>query len=171
MGKMRKFKKYFIVNGFTLVEILVVITIIGIMSSIILVFLFIPRAKARDAKRKTEISQIGRFLTMSCYLPDSGEGEYDLVPLANEIISKYPQYGEFLSEIPRDPKTGTEAESKYIYIVDANGKKCALYANLENSNEPVTLTITVPTPGGGKGVLKADSPGWNGTDIYYQYSN
>ena len=157
--------------GFTLIETIVVIAIIGILSSIILVSLFGARNKARDVKRKTEISQIGRFLTVSCYLPDGGEGEYDLVPLANEILSKYPQYSKFLSNIPRDPKTGSETESKYIYTVNTNGTKCALYANLENAAEPVTLTITVPTPGGGTGVLKAESSGWNGTPLYFQFSN
>jgi len=157
--------------GFTLIETIVVIAIIGILSSIILVSLFGARNKARDVKRKTEISQIGRFLTVSCYLPDGGEGEYDLVPLANEILSKYPQYSKFLSNIPRDPKTGSETESKYIYTVNTNGTKCALYTNLENAAEPVTLTITVPTPGGGTGVLKAESSGWNGTPLYFQFSN
>jgi len=151
-------------RGFTLVEMLIVIAIIGIISSIISISLFVSRAKAR-------VAQIGRFLTQSCYLPDSGEGEYDLIPLVAEIIIKYPQRSKYFSQVPRDPRTGTETESKYIYIVDADGKKCALYANLENSNEPVTLTITNPIPGGGEGVFKTNSPGWNNTDLYYQYSN
>ena len=166
-----KFAKGNYLTGFTLVETLVVIAIIGIIISIVLVSLSGVRPKARDTKRKVEISQIGRFLILTCYLPDGGEGEYDLIPLAEEILNKYPQYSKFLSQVPKDPKTGTETESRYIYIVNADGSKCALYANLENPDEPVTLTITVPTPGGGKGVLKAASPGWNGTPLYYQYSN
>ena len=157
--------------GFTLVETLIVIAIIGILATIVLISLSGPRQRARDIKRKTEIAQIGRFLTISCYLPSGGGGEYDLVPLAEELIVDNPKYQKYFAQVPRDPRTGTETESKYIYTVNDDGSKCALYANLENPDEQVTLTITSPTPGGGKGVLKATTSGWNGTPLYYQYSN
>jgi len=168
---MEKIREHFKKWGFTLVEIIIIVAIIGIISSIILVSFSGVRERARDAKRKSEITQIGRFLTLSCYLPNGGEGEYDLLVLANEMLSKYPQYSKYLSNIPKDPKTGSESQSKYIYIVNADATKCALYANLENKKEPVTLPLTVPTPGGGTGVLESESSGWNGTPLYFQYSN
>lgn len=158
-------------KGFTLIETLIVIAIITVIATVVLVSFSSVRFKARDARRKTEISQIGRFLTMACYLPEEGEGEYDLVLLAEEIISKNPQSAKFLSQVPMDPKTGSETDSNYIYIVNNDGSRCALYANLENPDETVTLTITSPVPGGGTGILKAENPGWNGTALYFQYSN
>lgn len=163
---MRIFNK----RAFTLIETLIVIAIIGILATVMIISLVAVRDKAKDAKRKSEISQIGKLLVgLGCYLPDDGPGEYDLVPLSEELRAKYPEYSKFVSTIPKDPKTGTETESKYIYIVNAD-KKCAVYANLEDSDEPVTLTITTPTPGGGTGVLETEEPGWNGTPLYFQYS-
>lgn len=158
-------------KGFSLIELLVIITIIGVLSSFTLVSLSQARIKARDSRRKAEISQIGRFLALNCYLPDLGGGEYDFLDIVDEVLLKNPQYQKYFSQTPKDPKTGTETESKYIYIVSNDGKACCIYANLENNNEAVTLQITSPTAGAGTGVLEAASPGWNGTSIYYQYSN
>lgn len=158
-------------NGFTLIETLVVIAIIGILAAIVLAALGGARDKARDAKRKVEIAQIGRLLTFSCYTPSAGAGDYDLVEVAGELAAKYPQYASQFANVPQDPKSGTAAESHYRYVVNAAGK-CAIYANLERAEEPVTLpTLTAPTAGGGTGVLEAPAPGWNGSPKYFQVSN
>ncbi|MDO8481711.1 MAG: type II secretion system protein [bacterium] len=158
-------------KGFTLIELLVVIAIIGILASIVLSGLFGARDKARDVARKAEVSQFGRILTIGCYVPDAGPGEYDLAILAAELKVKYPQYASQFASVPKDPRSGTDAESHYRYIVNSNGK-CALYANLERDGEPVTLSsISAPTAGGGTGVFESFTVGWNGSNKYFQVSN
>lgn len=160
------------VPGFTLIEVLVTVAIIGAIATIVGVALFSARTKARDTKRRFEITQLGRFITQSCYLPNAGGGEYDLVDLLAELRTKYPQYASAMSQTPKDPKTGTATQSFYKYAVTVDGKQCVLFANLEHDNEPVTLVgLTAPTAGGGTGVLATSADGWNGSNRYYQISN
>ncbi len=54
-----RFKSYL---GFTLIELLVVVSIIGLLASVALVSFNSARVKARDAKRRADLSQIGKAL-------------------------------------------------------------------------------------------------------------
>ena len=157
--------------GFTLTELLIVVSVIGILAGIILVSFGGATESARDARRKAKLSGIGRMFLTTCYLPNDGAGEYDIAELAGELKTKYPQYAGQMSSLPRDPKIGTPEQSYYKYIVSEDGKKCALYANFEREDEKTTLTISEPAPGGGTGVFESPSPGWNGSGKYFQISN
>src|SRR5262245_43282335 len=112
-------------RGFTLVEVIIAIAIVSVVATIMIVGFSGGRSKARDAARKSEIASFGRFLTLGCYVPDAGIGDYDLALIVAELRTKYPQYAQQLSRVPRDPKGGTEIETHYRYIVETNGK-CAL---------------------------------------------
>ncbi|MDO8560162.1 MAG: type II secretion system protein [bacterium] len=158
-------------SGFSLLELLVVVAIVGILATLAIVSLSGVVGKARDTKRLHAMSQMGRMLMSSeCYLPDAGAGDYDLTEVAAELRTKYPQFAAALGNLPKDPKTGTDAATNYRYTVTADGH-CVLYANFENTRETVTLPgLTAPTPNGGTGVLQASSNGPNGTPLYYQVS-
>lgn len=160
-------------RGFTLVEMLITVAVVAVLATLVAAASGSALRQARDVKRKTAVQQLGRFLASgSCYVPDAGAGDYDVGQIIGELKTKFPQYAQFMGALPKDPRGGTEAETKYRYVVTADASACALYANLENKDEPVTLTsLTAPTPGGGNGVLNAAAPGPNGTTRYVQAAN
>ncbi len=64
-------------KGFTLIEMLVVVAIVGILSSVVVVGLSGARSKARDARRISDVKSIQNYLetnytAASGYLPDPG---------------------------------------------------------------------------------------------------
>lgn len=165
-------KNYKTFRGFTLIEIMVVIMIIGLLSTFAIVAFGGARVKARDAKRKSDLNTIGRFISLSCYLPVAGGGEYDLSDLVAELLVSKPELKQYLKSAPIDPLSGNELKSNYTYIVNDEGDKCVLFGNLENEEEPITLSnLNTPTPGGGKGILAGTITGVNETNIYFQISN
>ncbi len=60
MGIFSKNNKFFNKKAFTLVELLVVISIIGILSSTVFASLSSARSRARDAIRKSDLAQIAK---------------------------------------------------------------------------------------------------------------
>lgn len=131
-------------KGFTLIELLVVIAIIGILATIGLVALNGAREKARDATRKSDISQIKTALTL--YADDNGNAFPAAVTavtssttgptgsgtgIFNTASASNPILPEYLSKAPQDPTSN--GTYHYTYATCAIGNAhYVLYSALES---------------------------------------
>lgn len=117
--------------GFTLVELLVVITIIGILSTAAVVNLRTAKAKARDARRLSDIAQIRKALEVYNYLEGDDypaqDGRCDGLASISGCISvdtNHPLDGKWLpglDAMPRDPinaviNPGMPDQIIYLYL-------------------------------------------------------
>ncbi len=88
-------------RGFTLIEILVVIAIIGILSSVVLASLATSRAKARDARRIADLEEVKKALELyydsNGAYPPTGPS---LPPFPLPLVLKT---GGFIAQIPVTP--------------------------------------------------------------------
>ena len=132
-------------KAFTLIELLVTISIIGILAGIVSVNVGNSQDRARDAKRKSDISAIKTAIEM---YKDGNGGNPIGVSGAwwGEISNNSPfdQLLSYLSLIPSDPKTGW----KYYYgkgynlspsgdsvVPSSDATKFVICSKLENEND------------------------------------
>ncbi len=114
-------------HGFTMIELLIVITIIAILVVILLWFLRNQPYKARDAKRKADLKQYQ--ISLEDYFNDN-EAYPPQGTLENCNSGDLRPY---MNVVACDPRPG---KIPYDYIVDPEGKWYAICADLENDNDP-----------------------------------
>lgn len=143
-------------RAFTLIELLIVITIIGILAVALIPRLTGGPARARDAQRKSDLQQIATALEF--YNQDNGEYPDIATPACVKTLS----LSSYLTTIPSDPTNAGygascdgAANGGYIYYeLDDNSDGTIdgyiLIADLETVTETATTslynsTFTVPS--------------------------
>ncbi len=124
--------------GFTMIELLLAITIMGILSTVGFTNYIASLKKGRDTQRKAGLNQVTKAL--ESYLldkgryPDSCGGEIvgcgGSVCLWGEPFS----FGSriYMSALPKDPVS----DRSFMYTASTDGKSYQIYTRLENERDP-----------------------------------
>jgi len=153
------------IRGFTLVELLVVMAIIGVLAAIVMVNLTESQKKSRDAKRKADLNTIltammlyyddhNTFSLAGCECGSSGTGRgwfnLDNDDSYPKSIAQYLLDEKYLSSIVIDSsgKTlctqgaggscDTEPGGPYMFYFDST-KKVTVYAKMESTKSTVDV--------------------------------
>ena len=150
-------------KGFTLIELLVVISIIGVLSTIAMTSLNGAKAKARDARRKTDMNQIslameqyysvyGTYVVTGTGWGGNGAGWFnnqDGSYYVKSIAHGLEQNGYFTTA-PRDPKQTSDNEQPQ-YMLYPCGAGFYVYCILESpsAQDQATYNNAACKPGYG----------------------
>jgi type II secretion system protein G len=180
-------------RAFTLVEILITITILGILASIILVSTNGTREAARDSRRQSDLSQIRKslqayYLATGVYpTTEASEGiSLQEDSAANATFTQAMKGGGYMSIIPKDPSytAGGDYDYKYIattsdaYTLCAKSEYKGGYFCTDQDNGGISRTSTVAVfgswgAGGSEGEEEAFACGdavtftYNGGSVTY----
>lgn len=114
-------------RGFTLVELLIVIAIIGVLSTVVLSSLTNAKAKSRDTRRLADLQQIHNALEL--YFSENASYPV-MIATSNPDVSWTEALQTallpFLNPLPRDPSS-----LEYRYSSTDSGRKFGLAAPME----------------------------------------
>lgn len=103
--------------GFTLVEVLVVISIIGILASLTLVSFTGTQKTARDTQRKSDLKQYATALETFANENNSLYPEHSTTVSAKDVLC-----GNLgITTCPEDPKSVSDTTGTYVYNYQSDG--------------------------------------------------
>lgn len=138
-------------KSFTLIEVLIIILILGVLSSVIYSNFITSIKKGRDARRKTDLKQIQNALEM--YYEDKKIYPTQIF-FGNKLCeTNLCNNGEkiYMQKVPNDPN------SNFVYFYQSDGTFYRLYSCIENNldNGPgVNQNGYINTNCGGCGLCK-----------------
>jgi general secretion pathway protein G len=122
-------------KGFTLIEMLIVIAIIGILSSIVLVGLGPVQRRGRDARRQSDLRGAQNALELyynKCgHYPGGAACEAASGEEWKSMVDAVVGAGIGINKLPNDPSSG----KSYFYGTD--GPSYVIGAELEDASNPV----------------------------------
>jgi len=116
-------------RGFTLVEVLVVVFIIGLLASVVLVGLGTFRARGRDTRRVADLRSMQTVLELYY----AKRGQYPVSGNWSDLESAVVGAGVGVDGLPNDPASG----QSYLYGSSANQQRYVLGVELEDGDHPV----------------------------------
>ena len=137
------YMKRFSNRGFTLIEMLVVIAIIGIMMTIVFGSISNARIKSRDNKRISDLKEIKYALTQYYDYKNS-------FPATISSSADVQALSPFISQIPNDPSTN----APYDYANLNSGQNFCLGAVFEN---PANVSAVTDNAGCSTGASPVDT--------------
>lgn len=139
-------------KGFTLTELIVVITVIGILMGGVALSLTSHSSRARDTRRKTDLQQIKAALEF--YRSDNVNGMYPHHSASGAVGTRYRRVVSgvvsyelvttgHMSAMPIDPLSNPPTTiTEYVYVPTTNGGAACTNATVATMCTRYTLTAT-----------------------------
>ena len=129
-------------EGFTLVEILVVVTIISLLASIAAVSYSQFIKQSRDTRRKTDIEQIRAAIEL--YQNFNNVYPADIA-FGGVIADPEPSTTKYMTKVPNDPRATSSLRYTYYYLSIAPFKDYKLCAYIEGGETSISDADCSPT--------------------------